>query len=393
MFIAYNEEQEALRKELRAYYDALLTPEVRAEIARTHGVGETMRRVVRQMGEDGWLGIGWPTEYGGRGRSEIEQFIFFDESMRCGAPVPMLTINTVGPTLMEHGSEELKREFLPRILKGEVHFCIGYSEPQAGTDLASLTTRADLDGDEYVINGQKLWTSLASDADYCWLAVRTVQDAPKHGGLSILIVDLKNTPGIRIDPLDLLSEHDINAVFFDDVRVPATNLVGGLNKGWKLITGQLNRERVTICSSGILERAFEETRDWARKARLPDGRRVIDQEWVQQNLARVYSGLEFLRLINWKVAWSATRGKLDVADASSIKVFGTEWYCESFRLLMEVMGQRGYLKRGSPEAPFEGHVETLYRGLLILTFGGGTNEIQRDLIGLFGLGLPRVPRV
>jgi 3-oxocholest-4-en-26-oyl-CoA dehydrogenase alpha subunit len=393
MYIGYTDEQEALRKELRAYYQKLLTPEVREEIGRGHGVGEAMRRVVRQMGADGWLGIGWPTEYGGQGRTEIEQFIFFDESMRAGAPVPMLTINTVGPTLMRHGSDALKRFFLPKILKGEIHFCIGYSEPQAGTDLAALSTRAVRDGDEYVINGQKLWTSLASDADYYWLAVRTDPDAPKHAGLSILVVDLKNTPGIRIDPLDLLSEHDINAVFFDDVRVPAANLVGAENKGWKLITGQLNHERVTLCSSGILERAFEETRSWAREARLPDGRRVIDQEWVRMGLARVYAGLEFLRLANWKVAWSATRGKLDPADASSIKVFGTEFYLDAFHLLMEIMGQRGYLKRGSPEAVFDGHLEMLYRGLLILTFGGGTNEIQRDLIGLFGLGLPRIPRV
>jgi len=393
MYIGYTEEQEALRKELRAYYEKLLTPELREVLAREHGVGETTRQVVRQMGADGWLGIGWPTEWGGQGRSEIEQFIFFDESMRSGAPVPMLTINTVGPTLMRNGSDELKRFFLPKILAGEIHFCIGYSEPQAGTDLAALTTRAVRDGDEYVVNGQKLWTSLASDADYCWLAVRTDPDAPKHAGLSIIIVDLKNTPGIRIDPLDLLSDHDINAVFFDDVRVPVSNLVGGENKGWKLITGQLNHERVTICSPGILERAFEETLRWAQQTPLPDGRRVVDQDWVKINLARVYSGLEFLRLINWKVAWTATHGKLDPADASATKVFGTEWYLESFRLLMEVTGQRGYLKRGSPEAVVGGQLETLYRGLLILTFGGGTNEIQRDLIGLFGLGLPRVPRV
>ena len=243
-----------------------------------------------------------------------------------------------------------------------------------------------------MINGQKTWTSLASDADYCWLAVRTDPDAAKHAGLSIIVVDLKNTPGIQIDPLDLLSDHDINQVFFDDVRVPAANLVGGENKGWKLITGQLNHERVTICSAGILDRAFEETRRWAQKAELADGSRVIDQQWVQVNLARVYSGLEFLRLINWKVAWTSTQGTLSPADASTTKIFGTEFYLESFRLLMEIMGQRGYLKRGSPEAAYDGQLETLYRGLLILTFGGGTNEIQRDLIGLFGMGLPRIPR-
>ena len=164
-------------------------------------------------------------------------------------------------------------------------------------------------------------------------------------------------------------------------------------ESWKLITGQLNHERVTICSSGILERAFEETRQWAAKAQLRNGGHVIDQEWVRMNLARVYTNLEFLRLINWKVAWTATKGKVDPADASTTKVFGTEGYLDSFRLLMEVMGQRGYLKHGSPEAAYGGHLETLYRGLLILTFGGGTNEIQRDLIGLFGLGLPRIPRV
>jgi alkylation response protein AidB-like acyl-CoA dehydrogenase len=294
---------------------------------------------------------------------------------------------------MRFGSHEQKQFFLPKILRGEIHFCIGYSEPQAGTDLAALTTRAERDGDDYIINGQKLWTSLASDADYCWLAVRTKPEGKKHDGLSLIIVDLKNTPGIRIDPLHLLAEHDINAVFFDDVRVPAKNLVGGENKGWKLITNQLNHERVTLCSSGIMERAFEETRDFAARARLRDGRRVIDQEWVQLNLARVRAWLEFLRLINWKVAWSSTRGKLDPADASAVKIFGTEKYLEAFRLLMEILGERAYLRYGCPEAALGGSLENLYRSLLILTFGGGTNEIQRDLIGLFGLGLPRIPRM
>ena len=393
MYIGYTPEQEALRKELRAYYDKLLTPDVREGLLKGHGTGEAMRAVVRQMGSDGWLGIGWPEEYGGQGRTAIEQFIWFDESMRAGAPVPMLTINTVGPQIMHNGSEEQKKFFLPKILAGEIHFCIGYSEPQAGTDLAALTTRADLDGDEYVINGQKLWTSLAGDADYCWLAVRTDQDAPKHGGLSILIVDMKNTKGIRIDPLHLLSEHDINAVFFDDARVPAKNLVGAPNKGWKLITGQLNHERVTLCSPGMIEGAYLKVLEWAKGARLDDGRRVVDQDWVKLNLARVHAGVEFLRLINWKVAWASTQGRMDPADASSVKVFGTEFYLDALRLLMEVTGPRGYLKRGSAEAVLNGQLESLYRGLLILTFGGGTNEIQRDLIGLFGLGLPRIPRV
>jgi alkylation response protein AidB-like acyl-CoA dehydrogenase len=393
MYIGYDENQDRMRRELRDYYAALLTPEIRAELAQSHGVGETMRGVVRQMGKDGWLGIGWPKEYGGQGRSAIEQFVFFDESMRARAPVPILTINTVGPTIMNSGSDEQKKFFLPKILAGEIHFCIGYSEPGAGTDLAALTTRADRDGDDYVINGQKLWTSLAGDADYCWLAVRTDQNAPKHGGLSMFLVDMK-TPGIRIDPLDLLSEHDINAVFFDDVRVPAANLVGGENKGWGLITSQLNHERVSLCAPGMIEGAYDSVVEWAATARTSSGERVLDQEWVQVNLARVKAGIHVLRLMNWKVAWAISEGmKVNPADASTIKVFGTEFFLDAFRLMMEVMGQRGYLARGSHQVVAEGIVEMLYRSLLILTFGGGTNEIQRDLIGLFGLGLPRIPRM
>ena len=391
MYIGYTEEQQALRKELQAYYEKLLTPEIQDALQREHGTGPTNRAIVKQMGADGWLGLGWPEEYGGQGRTEIEQFIFFDESMRMGAPVPMLTINTVGPQIMHNGTQAQKDFYLPKILAGEIHFCIGYSEPGAGTDLAALTTRADRDGDEYVINGQKLWTSLASDVEYCWLAVRTDQEAKKHDGLSIFIVDMKS-PGIRIDPLELISEHDINAVFFDDVRVPAENIIKGEGKGWKLITGQLNHERVTICSPGMLEGAYLNTVEWAKQALTEDGKRVIDQEWVQLNLARVHAGIDFLRLMNWKVAWAATQGSLDPADASTTKVFGTEFYLDACRLMMEVTGQRGYLKRGEAEAPINGHLETLYRGLLILTFGGGTNEIQRDLIGLFGLGLPRIPK-
>ncbi len=391
MYIGYDDEQQKLRDELRAYYAKLLTPEIRQAIHEEHGCGPVHRQVIRQMGKDGWLGIGWPTEYGGQGRSQIEQFIFYDESMRCGAPVPMLTINTVGPTLYQNASDELKDFFLPKITAGEILFCIGYSEPQAGTDLAALSTRAVRDGDDYVINGQKLWTSVAGDADYCWLATKTDPDE-KHGGISMFIVDLKS-PGITIQPMDLLSDHDINIVFYENVRVPAKNLVGGENKGWKLITSQLNHERVTLCSSGLLEQSFDETHRWAQETKLPDGRRVIDQEWVQLTLARVWSGLEFLRLINWKVAWDGTRGELDIADASTIKVFGTEFYMESFRLLMEVLGPQAYLRKGSPDAVLAGRLELNYRALLILTFGGGTNEIQRDLIGLFGLGFPRAPRV
>lgn len=391
MHIAYTEAQEALRSELRAYYDKLLTPELQVELAHAGGIGSVMRGVVRQMGDDGWLGVGWPTEYGGRGFGPIEQFVFFDESMRAGAPVPMLTINTVGPTIMNFGTDEQRAFFLPKIVKGEIHFCIGYTEPGAGTDLAALRTKAERDGDEYIINGQKVFTSLASDADYCWLAVRTNPEVKKHKGISMIIVPM-DTPGIEVQEMHLLSEHNIAQTFYNDVRVPAANLVGGENNGWTLITNQLNHERVTLCSSGLIERQITEVRRWAQATKLADGRRVIDQEWVQLSLARLHAKLEFLRLINWKVAWTATQGDLDVADASSVKVFGTEFYLEAFRLLMEIVGPRAYLQDSAPGAVLHSRLENLYRSLLILTFGGGTNEIQRDLITVFGLGMPMAPR-
>jgi alkylation response protein AidB-like acyl-CoA dehydrogenase len=190
----------------------------------------------------------------------------------------------------------------------------------------------------------------------------------------------------------LMSEHDINQVFYDDVRLPASALVGGENNGWGLITNQLNHERVTLCSSGIIERALTDTRRWAQETKLADGRRVVDQEWVQVHLARVAARLEFLRLANWKVAWNSTQGTMDIAAASSIKVFGTEFYLEAFRLLFEIIGQRGYLTEGSPDAVLKSRLERNYRSLLILTFGGGVNEVQRDLISVFGLGMPMAKR-
>jgi alkylation response protein AidB-like acyl-CoA dehydrogenase len=391
MYIGYDEQQEALKSELRSYYEKLLTPEVREGLAEGHGIGPVQRQVVRQMGADGWLGIGWPTEYGGQGRSAIEQFIFFDESMRSGAPVPMLTINTVGPTIMNYGTDEQKSFFLPKILQGEIHFCIGYTEPGAGTDLAAVQTRAVRDGDEYVINGQKIFTSLAGDADYCWLATRTDPNVKKHKGMSMFLVPM-DTPGIKVVPMRLTSEHDINQVYYDDVRVPATALVGGENNGWGLITNQLNHERVTLCSSGMIEGVYTDVRRWAQETKLADGRRVVDQEWVQVHLARIHARLEFLRLINWKVAWNSTQGRLDIADASSIKVFGTEFYLEAFRLMFEIIGQSGYVTEGAPDSILKSRLESLYRSLLILTFGGGVNEVQRDLIAVFGLDMPMAKR-
>jgi 3-oxocholest-4-en-26-oyl-CoA dehydrogenase alpha subunit len=392
MEIGYTPEQEELRAQLREYYEKLLDPDTVEKIRDARGIGGPMRAVWKQMCADGWAGIGWPTEYGGQGRSAIEHFVFFDESMRAGAPVPMLTINSVAPTIMRYGSEEQKQYYVPKILAGEIHFAIGYTEPDAGTDLASLKTTAVRDGDEYVINGQKVFTSLASGSDFIWLAVRTNSEVKKHKGISIIIVPT-DTPGFSYVPIENFGGVNTNITYYEDVRVPAGNLVGGENEGWNLITNQLNHERVTLCSSGVVERMLDDVRAWAQQTKLADGRRVIDQEWVQVNLARVYAKLEFLRLANWKVAWLAQSGApLNPADASSIKVFGTEFYMEAARLLMEVMRDQAPLSGDSPGAVLRGRVERMLRSMHILTFGGGTNEMQRDLIAIFGLGMPGSPR-
>ncbi len=392
MYVGLSKEHEALRDELRAYYDELLTPEVEEDLRKGEGVGQVSKDTWKKMAADGYAGVGWPKEWGGRGLTPIEQFVFFDESMRAGAPVPMLTINSVAPTIMRYGSDEQKDFYVPKILKGEIHFAIGYTEPDAGTDLASLKTRADRDGDEYVINGQKVFTSLASGADYIWLAVRTNQEAKKHKGISIIIVPT-DTPGFRYVPIDNFGNTNTNITYYEDVRVPVGNLVGEENGGWSLITNQLNHERVTLCSSGVVERMLDDVRRWAQETKLADGRRVIDQEWVQVNLGRVHAKLEFLRLANWRVAWLAQSGEaLNPADASTIKVFGTEFYMEAARLLMEIMRDQAPLQGESPGAVVRGRVERMLRGMHILTFGGGTNEMQRDLIAIFGLNMPGSPR-
>jgi alkylation response protein AidB-like acyl-CoA dehydrogenase len=386
MHIAYAPEQERLRSELRQYFANLMTPDVRAALQGDgeYGDGDVYKQVVRQMGRDGWLTLGWPTEYGGRGGSALDQLIFTDEAAVAGAPVPFLTINTVGPTIMRYGTDEQKAYFLPRIARGDLHFAIGYSEPGAGTDLASLRTRAVLDGDDWVINGQKMWTSLIQYADYVWLACRTDAEAPKHKGLSMLIVPT-SAEGFSWTPVRTVAGVTTSATYYHDVRVPASAVVGEVNKGWALITNQLNHERVALTSAAPIMTALREVREWAQHVKLPDGRRVIDQEWVQIHLARVHAKVQFLRLKNWQIA---SGGSVNPADASATKVFGTEFATEAYRLLMEVLGPHAIVRPGEPAALLQGRIERMHRSSLILTFGGGTNEIQRDIIAGVGLRLP-----
>ena len=390
MYLDLTPDQKRLRDELRAYFAEMMTPELRAEVQNSGegGGGPLYYQALQKMGADGWIGIGWPTQYGGQGRTPIEQFIFSDEVQRAGFPLPFLTINSVGNTIMQFGTDEQKREFLPRILQGKLHAAIGYTEPEAGTDLASLRTRAVKDGDDYIITGTKVFTSLANYADYIWLAARTDPDAPKHAGISIFMVDTR-LPGYKLTPIWTMAGVRTNATYFEDVRVPKSALVGGENMGWSLIVNQLNHERIALSSVGPLGRNLEDVRQLARATRTADGKRLIDQPWVQLNLARVRAGWEVLRLLNWRQAWCMTNGGVNFADASTVKVYASEFYVEAYRLLLEVVGQRGALKRDSAAVVLEGRLEMLYRAMLILTFGGGTNEVQRDIIAMAGLNMPR----
>jgi alkylation response protein AidB-like acyl-CoA dehydrogenase len=327
MYIDYTAEEKKLRAELRSYFARLVTDDVQAEYSGTEGGGPLFRKVLKQMGADGWLGIGWPKEFGGQARPAIEQYIFFDEVQRVGFPIPFLTLCTVGPTLIKYGTDEQKAKMLPAILRGEMHFSIGYSEPSAGTDLAALRTKAVKDGDDYIVNGQKIFTSLAEYADYIWLAVRTDPDAPRHKGISILMVDTKS-PGFSRTPIHTLGGNQTNATYYDNVRVPASMRVGRENDGWKLITTQLNHERVALMAPGPCARFVDEVTAWAKETRLPDGRRVIDQPWAQINLARALAHVDVLKLLTWRQAASIDHGRLDPAESSTVKVFGSESFIE-----------------------------------------------------------------
>lgn len=391
MRIAYSEDQIRLRDRLRRYFADLITPEIRAQLGALEG-GKLYREVVKRMGSDGWLGVGWPKKYGGLGRTWVEQQIWFDEARRAGAPIPFVTINTVGPALMRLGSEAQKKQFLPGILSGDLHFAIGYSEPDAGTDLASLSTTAVRDGDDYVVNGTKIFTSGADDADYIWLACRTDQDAPKHKGISILILDTK-LEGLSISPIHIINGGHTFMTYYDNVRVPAEMLVGEENMGWKLITLQLNHERVGLAaySNGAI-RLLHEAIDWARETEDESGGRLADKAWVQIALAEAYCLLEAMKVTNWKMAWGLEAGEPDPAQSSAAKILATEAVIEVLRLLLEVLGSAGALKAGSPGAVLHGHVEHEIRLATINTFGGGVNEVQRELVAMLGLGMPRAPR-
>jgi 3-oxo-4-pregnene-20-carboxyl-CoA dehydrogenase beta subunit len=387
VFIELTEAQHELRGELRDYFAALITPADR-EAMLTDRHGPAYRRLVRRLGSDGWLGVGWPVEFGGRGLGRVEQQIFVSEAARADIPLPAVTLQTVGPTLMEHGTDEQKQRFLPQILAGNAHFAIGYTEPGAGTDLAALTTRAVRDGDSYVVNGQKVFTTGAHDADYIWLACRTDPDAPKHKGISILIVDTAD-PGFSWTPIITADgAHHVNVTYYSDVRVPAGLRVGAENEGWRLITTQLNHERVMLGPAGRLGALHDRVLAWAAARPGPDGRPIAERPDVRRALGQVRACMRVNELLNWQVAVAE---RVHVADASATKVFASERLQRLGQLLADVVGRHGD-PADEPTADLLRWLDVQEKRNLVLTFGGGVNEVQRELIATAGLGLPRVPR-
>jgi alkylation response protein AidB-like acyl-CoA dehydrogenase len=375
-----------LRKELRAYFAGLLPEEERRRAGEEGVGGPRFREVVRMLGRDGWLGVGWPVEYGGQGRSIEEQYVFFDEVQRAGLPFPFVTVNTVGPTLMSHGTEEQRRAYLPGILRGDIVFAIGYTEPEAGTDLASLRTRAVRDGDDFVVDGAKIFTTGGHDADWVWLAARTDPDAPKHKGITIFTLDTK-LPGFSHSPIHLLGGGHTNATYYDNVRVPHSNIIGEVNGGWRLITAQLNHERIGLAAlGGRMISLWEQVRDWAQD----NG--SIGLPWVQLDLARTHARLEAMRLMNWKMTTAVAEGRLSGATAGAAKTYGTETHVDVQRALTQILGAAGRVRPGSPGAVLAGQVEQLSRQGIVNTFGGGVNDVLRDMVATQGLRLPRAAR-
>jgi hypothetical protein len=387
MFLDLTDSQRALRADLRSYFATLISPAEREEML-TQRHGPVYREIVRRMGRDGWLGVGWPAEFGGRGLGPVEQQIFVNEAAIADVPLPSVTLQTVGPTLMAHGTSEQKDFFLPKILAGELHFAIGYTEPGAGTDLASLTTRAVRDGDQYVVNGQKIFTTGGHDADYVWLACRTDQEAPRHKGLSILIVDTAD-PGYSWTPIITHDgAHHVNATYYSDVRVPVSMLVGTENAGWRLITEQLNHERVMLGPAGRIGVLRRRVRDWAASAVGPDGRPLLEQPDVGRALATADAAERVNELLNWQVA---VADKLNVADASLTKVFSSDHVQRIGAQLAEVVSRHGD-QADAKTADLARWLDVQNKRNTVLTFGGGVNEVQRELIATAGLKLPRVTR-
>jgi alkylation response protein AidB-like acyl-CoA dehydrogenase len=382
-------EQLEFLAELRGYLDGL-DPEL-IESTRAENIDDPMqprehgRRFLRRLGADGRLGVSWPREYGGLGRTPIEQWLFAEELYDRRLPNGNLTLNATGPTLMLLGSAEQKAEFLPMILAGDMEVAIGYSEPDAGSDLAALRTRAVRDGDVYVVNGQKIWTTGASVATHFWLATRTGTPEARHHGLTLFLTRM-NQPGITITPIITQGGERTNAVFLDNVRIPVSERIGGENEGWAAITAALNFERMFYHNEPRWE--LRQLAGWARDAGLLEGDDA-EAGGLAEVLGEHAVDVEICRLFAQRGARMLSEGHVPYAEASVNKVWWGELRQRICSTGLDLIGEDGAIATGSPYAPAHGHLEHGLRSSPVWRFGGGTNEIQLDIIARRGLGMPR----
>ena len=391
MQIELNKQELHLKNEIKEYLIDILNAPLLAELQDPNffeGGGPEFRKALLRMGHDGWIGLSWPKSLGGKEFTPIEQYIFVEEIMRTGFPFPFLTTESVGPMIAKFGSPYAQENIAKRILTGELIFAIGYSEPNAGTDLASLSTEAKKTSKGWLINGQKIWTSLANFADYVWLAARTDKDAKKHKGISMFIVPTSDS-GFVCHPIHTLGDVRTNSTYYENIEVSDDFLVGDVNGGWSLITSQLNLERLALVNHGPVEELYTSLLSQAKDIKLQNGKKLAEISWVQDNFAKIYYKLEALKLICWKQVWSQGNNQFSMTDASVAKVYGSEYFIDAYRLLMEIFGEISLFKSNQELAILNGKLERMYRTASILTFGGGTNEVQKDIIAMAGLFLPR----
>jgi alkylation response protein AidB-like acyl-CoA dehydrogenase len=343
----------------------------------------------QKLAQKGWLTMHWPTEYGGQDASPVRSAIYNEELAYLRAPGrDIFGVRMLGPTLMIHGSEEQKQTYLPPIARAEVQWCQGYSEPESGSDLASLSTRAVRDGDDLVINGSKIWTTLAHRSDWIMCLARTDPEAPKHRGISFILVDMK-TPGIEVRPIiNMADGHEFNEVRFTDVRVPRQNIVGEENRGWYVAVTLLDFERSGIDYSAMARRLLDEIREYATET-SGNGQKLIQTPWVRNLLAERYIECEVARLMAYNVAYMQGEGLVPNKEASMSKVFGSETLQRTTNAALEILGMYGALGRDDKWAPLRGRVQEHWMISFSHKIAAGTSEVQRNIIAGRGLGLPR----
>ncbi len=391
----FTESQENFRQEVRSWLQQVLP---RFQVGRDH-VGESevesedsrySPAFSKELGKKGWIGLAWPAQYGGKGLGFIEQMIFNEEMVTnrapCGYHLP--AERQMGPSIMQFGSEEQKKFYLPRITRGEIGFSIGYTEPNTGSDLAGLVTKAHRDGDDWVVNGQKMWAGGSQFVDYIWTAVRTNPDAPKHRGVSVFIIPLKNNPGLTIRPFYSMSGARYNEVFFENVRLPANALVGEKDRGWYTVAHNLDFERSGIEHADQALMQWEEVATYCKTAKV-NGKPLLADTIVRHKLASAYMEVQVQRNLCYRVAWMQSKGLVPNYQASVAKNFCAEAAQRECRTFMEVLGMYATLERGSKYAPMRGKVPRKYLDSNSNTIKAGTSEINRNVIATRGLGLPR----